>query len=1027
MSDGGAAAFLQQAQRNNWQRYLASLSPTARAGWDLCVITANDPKQAAMYGRQLEWRREAGLLPGRTGFIVLPDPPFGRGQFGSGAATLHALSIIMADGRKALLARAGAAIIGELRADDRILIIHAGGDATGIPHCSATGKLFARLPRELPDGRASTIFDELLISLSGLAGDVPPGVLVASGDVLLVFDHLQLAFRRGGAIGVAAAAPAATAGRHGVYVTGDDGRFRVRAYLHRPDPDELARWAAMGADGTVQVDTGLVWFDRPTAGRLSALADQLPDAGMGLHLYGDLLLPLADATAREDYLANGRAGPAMPPLRAVRSMIWQQLRGIPFTVERLQPAAFVHFGASWEYWQRVAGDAELAAMCGWRPEGGADGRPVLINAELLRPAEHASSPALIVDSVLAGPVRLEGAGIVANVQTAAPLRLGADLVLHQLPVDGGHVTRLYGLHDDPRRPAGDPAATFLNRPWAEWLAADPALATLLWPDLPAAERTLWNARLYPLCADREQSLALALALSEGPVAAARRTEWAAAPRLSLAESYRRADPAAILAETAAVEDHVAGRRFYRAVEAEQPAVQAKVLLGALPGAAARRAELAAGWFAAADPIVRLRGYAAVAVATGDARWEDRAFATLAEMIEQATPRPTAGPRPGSPRAQRPVAPAGAVRVHAAARIDFGGGWTDTPPYSIERGGTVLNAAVTLRGRHPIVVEAAPLAEPRLILESRDIAATSEPATVGEVLAYADPADPFALLKAAVVLAGFVSPADDPGRPLRQVFAEAGAGLHLSTQTFIPRGSGLGTSSIMAGAVLAALARWKGTELTAAQLFDQVLCLEQMLTTGGGWQDQVGGLTGGIKLVTTGPGLPQAIRVAPVPLSAQTAADLTDRLLLVYTGQQRLAKNLLRNVMIRWMVRDPEMVWIQSEIARLALAMRDALSSGDLDAFGVLLGRHWVLNKRMDPGCTNPFIDDLFDTLTPYINGGKLAGAGGGGYAMVIARSAGAARDLAAALAARYPGTPVGVWPCAVPEIGLKIESQEREA
>ena len=88
----------------------------------------------------------------------------------------------------------------------RVLIIHSGGDSKRLPHCSAMGKLFARVPRRLPDGRASTVFDEFLISLSGLAAELPPGVLVASGDVLLVFDHLQLAFQRGGVIGVAAAA-----------------------------------------------------------------------------------------------------------------------------------------------------------------------------------------------------------------------------------------------------------------------------------------------------------------------------------------------------------------------------------------------------------------------------------------------------------------------------------------------------------------------------------------------------------------------------------------------------------------------------------------------------------------------------------------------------------------------------------------------------------------------------------------------------------------------------------------------------
>ena len=195
----------------------------------------------------------------------------------------------------------------------------------------------------------------------------------------------------------------------------------------------------------------------------------------------------------------------------------------------------------------------------------------------------------------------------------------------------------------------------------------------------------------------------------------------------------------------------------------------------------------------------------------------------------------------------------------------------------------------------------------------------------------------------------------------------------------------------------------------------------MLTTGGGWQDQVGGLTGGVKLVTTGPGLPQQIRITPGRLSPEAEVDLATRLVLVYTGQQRLAKNLLRAIMGRWMARDPEMVWLLRQIGQLAQAMRYALEAGDLSCFGALLSEHWTLNKRMDPGCTNPFIDELFDLMTPYIAGAKLAGAGGGGFVMAIARDAAAVDELAKTLAARYPGTPVRVWPCAVPREGLQIQ------
>ena len=400
----------------------------------------------------------------------------------------------------------------------------------------------------------------------------------------------------------------------------------------------------------------------------------------------------------------------------------------------------------------------------------------------------------------------------------------------------------------------------------------------------------------------------------------------------------------------------------------------------------------------------MRIYRGLAEATGDAAWEDKAFGLLAALIAQATPSAWQARDPAQVRRRTAGV---AFRVAAAARIDLGGGWTDTPPYSIERGGTVLNAAITLHGAHPITAEVCCLDEPRLILQSRDLDMAVEPRRAGEVLAYANPADPFALPKAALVLRGFVPAGADPDQPLAELLAGTG-GLRLTTGAAIPMGSGLGTSSILAGTVLVALRELTGEgPLPAGQLFDEVLCLEQMLTTGGGWQDQVGGLTGGIKLVSSGPGLPQRITVTPVTLDPQTEGELAARLCLVYTGQQRLAKNLLHSLMSRWMAREPVVVRIQGEIAKLAQAMRERLLAGDLDRFGELLGEHWTLNKAMDPGCTNPFIDDLFETMGPYINGGKLAGAGGGGFAFVIARSPAHARGLEAALAARYPGRASG--------------------
>jgi fucokinase len=1026
--EDGSLALLQQANRNSWQEYLASLQSGAPGGWDVCVLTASSEQQATMYRRQLDLRREAGLLPSRTRFLVIADPPGQR--IGSGGATLRVLKLLDDD--------AGDALPQDILATRRVLMIHSGGDSRRLPHCSVTGKLFARIPRALPDGRASTLFDSFLIGLSALADGMPPGVLIASGDVLLIFDHLQLAFQRPGVIGVAAAAPVEMGMHHGVYVI-DEAR-RLTAYLHKPPVEQLQAWDASAPDGTVSIDTGLVWLDAPTARRFVNLAREEEVAALcgdqqhrhppaGLNLYGDLLMPLAGSTTLDTYLADTSDGLDTPPVRAARRVIWERLRGVPFTVERLQPAVFVHFGTSQEYWEMVAASPGLARTCDWgrhtaswiSPDVRRDGDELaLINAVVEGDIAVFARPGLLIDSHLSGPLTLHGAALIANLRTGQSLTLGADVVLQQMPVDGGFVTRVYGLHDNPKHIWNTPVATFMNRPWQEWLGQVGIDAQLLWPDVPDDARTLWNARLYALAVDREESLKLALPLQD-PVKASLqwRAAWESCHRLSLAESFARADGERLLAEIASIEDLVAAHRFYSAVEVEQPAAEIKPLLGSSERVVARRAQRVAERLADADPVLQLRGYKALTEAAGESSWEDRAFAVLAAMIEEDVSARRKTPRQAS--AERLAPCDKPIRVKAAARIDFGGGWTDTPPYSIERGGAVLNGAVTLHGSYPIIAEVERLSEPMLVLESRDIDAAIEPARVGDVLTCANPDDPFALLKAALILRGIIPADSDPDLPLAEQLRPLG-GVRLSTQTTIPRGSGLGTSSILAGAVLICLARLQGVDLAQSRLFDEVLCLEQMLTTGGGWQDQVGGLVGGVKLVTTEPGLPQKIQVEPVCMSASAKARLADRLMLIYTGQQRLAKNLLRAVMGRWMARDPEMTWIQQEIARLALAMRDALTMGDLGQFGALLGEHWALNKRMDPGCTNPFIDDLFELMEPYINGGKLAGAGGGGFAMVIARDEQAVGALTAKLESVYRGTSVAVWSCAVPEEGVVISA-----
>ena len=120
-----------------------------------------------------------------------------------------------------------------------------------------------------------------------------------------------------------------------------------------------------------------------------------------------------------------------------------------------------------------------------------------------------------------------------------------------------------------------------------------------------------------------------------------------------------------------------------------------------------------------------------------------------------------------------------------------------------------------------------------------------------------------------------------------------AGFELHTWSTAPQGSGLGTSSILAGVILAALLRITGRTASLDSVIHAVMVVEQMLTTGGGWQDNVGGLVPGFKISRSKASLPLKVEVEKLELSQETVDKLSKRLVCFYSGKTRLAKNLLQ--------------------------------------------------------------------------------------------------------------------------------------
>ena len=202
----------------------------------------------------------------------------------------------------------------------------------------------------------------------------------------------------------------------------------------------------------------------------------------------------------------------------------------------------------------------------------------------------------------------------AGVRTRRPLNLRRDIVVHQLPVTGGFVTRVLGLSDDPKHLWSDPHASYLNGPWANWLAHISVQPEELWPHVPPEQWNLWHARLFPRDEDRETSLELALPLQDPAAAPIGWVErWRRAPRLSLAEGFAQAGGKRILDDLAEIEDSVAARQAADAIRQEIPAEEVARALGAVDAPALeRRSRLLESWLGEESATVQWRGFTALA-------------------------------------------------------------------------------------------------------------------------------------------------------------------------------------------------------------------------------------------------------------------------------------------------------------------------------------------------------------------------------------------------------------------------------
>jgi fucokinase len=946
-----------------------------RPWWSAVLITASSRRQADLYSRQIDDRRRRQSLPSATQFIVVPDPESSRP--GSGGATLNALRTLA----ESLFPHPRTQHLATWWQSNRVLMIHSGGDSRRLPQFSAAGKLFSALPIRAPGGGASTVFDETLALSSLWCERMDAGLAVGSGDVLLVFDPEGLNWRRPGVSGVALWQRPDVGSQHGVYVSGEDGI--VYSFLQKPSRSEVEAAGGIRSDGMVAVDTGILRFDPQTSAGLTAVAlSGLPALPLDLYTH------FTGALTR-----HWQPDPSSPEQFQALAAV---LSPAGFHCDPLE-GEFSHIGTTHLFRQMMTEETDLSHLYSAHARLGSEAPANVVCSGVILDSVLGGGEigpgALVMECCLEATLRISRSAVAHGLSSIpGNVELPENTVAHQLEtaachLPAGTVIRVYGVEDDPKSLARDGALWFA-RPILAHLDLLGISADEVWPGLPASERCLWNAQLYPI-ADPPTCWRYArwlLGESSENLAGA----WRAMPRHSLASSAQWADTQAEGAQRdlrnrlrwrATVTELALAGSDLRPVLAYAPGLAALTGAGELiekhasahqradPSTAASLAYQASLFFAQAGHDGRARSL------------KSRAFSLVSTAVSTLAGRSRITPGGGFTLS--------AVEVSAPARIDFGGGWSDTPPFCLDWGGTVLNSAVALNGGYQIRCRARLLDSPVIRLRSEDTGETAEYRTSSDELQSAAAGDAFAISKCALRLTGLFREA----QPLPTLLDRLGGGIEISTSADLPVGSGLGSSSILAAAVVRATMEMFGRRLSTQQVSDLVLDLEQMMGTGGGWQDQAGGIFPGIKLLSTAPGPAQKLRYQPLNWSLDREAELERLVVLAYTGIRRIARNLLQQVVGSYLARETHTVQVLHSIKTLALEMAHAMQYADWDTLGALMNRHWELNQRMDPHTTNAPVEALLDRARPLIRGAKLAGAGGGGFMIFLARSEEAAAEL----------------------------------
>lgn len=308
-----------------------------------------------------------------------------------------------------------------------------------------------------------------------------------------------------------------------------------------------------------------------------------------------------------------------------------------------------------------------------------------------------------------------------------------------------------------------------------------------------------------------------------------------------------------------------------------------------------------------------------------------------------------------------------VSISLPVRVNLSGTWTDAMPYCIDNGGQVVNMAITVDGKLPIYIcaEKTENGNIEFCTESCAMIFTPENWYIGDELS------DFNLHRAVLKTMGINEK------------TKFNCGFRLKTSVKgIDKGSGLGTSSILLAGCFSALGTLFGFGYSEKKILNMVFVAEQIMNTGGGWQDQVGGFIPGMTVGTTNSGIYQEPNVARIEITENFRKYIGEKMLLVPTGQRHYGRFIVNDVVSRYLESNEESLSGHKEIRELNAEVIEAIKKCDIPAFSDGLNKHRELLKKISPLVTNDKIDEMVNYILNKADFVSFCGAGGGGYLLV---------------------------------------------